>query len=56
MLGIINWREDRWPKAQCAMMTPLHYASYGGLLLKTLYALLGLGASLQIISGLRIWQ
>lgn len=56
LLGTINWREERWPKALYAMMTPLHYASYGGLLLKTLYALLGLGTSFLVISGLRIWQ
>lgn len=56
LLDTINWRRESWPKALYAMMTPLHYGAYGGLLLKTLYALLGLGASFLVLSGLRIWQ
>ncbi len=55
-LQLIHWREESWTKALYAMMTPLHYGSYGGLLLKALYALLGLGASFLVVSGLRIWQ
>ncbi len=56
LLQTIHWRAETWPKALYAMMTPLHYASYGGLVLKVLYALLGMGASFLVISGLRIWQ
>ena len=56
VLAISNWREEYWVRALYGAMTPLHYASYGGLLLKALYALLGLAACFLVISGLRIWQ
>lgn len=38
-----------------AAITPLHYASYGGLALKLVYAVLGLGATLLSASGTLIW-
>lgn len=56
LIEVINWRSDHWARALYGAMTPLHYASYGGLLLKVLYAVLGLGASFLVVSGLRIWQ
>jgi len=36
-------------------VTPLHYGDYAGLVLKAIYALLGLGASLLCASGTLIW-
>jgi uncharacterized iron-regulated membrane protein len=56
MLAISNWREEHWARALYGAMTPLHYASYGGLLLKALYALLGLAGCFMVTSGLRVWQ
>ena len=35
---------------------PLHYALYGGLMVKLLYYLLGLGSSVLVITGILIWQ
>ena len=36
-------------------LTPLHYATFGGLWLKGLYTLLGLGLCVMIVTGLMIW-
>ena len=38
-----------------AAVTPLHYATYGGILLKLLYALLGIGLCVLIATGLMMW-
>jgi len=35
--------------------TPLHYALYGGLLLKVVYFVLGLGTCLMMVTGTLIW-
>jgi hypothetical protein len=56
VLAVSNWRQEHWARALYGAMTPLHYASYGGLLLKVLYALLGLASCFLVLSGLRIWQ
>lgn len=37
-------------------ITPLHYAHYGGLWVKLLYYLLGMGAAMLTITGILIWQ
>jgi len=38
-----------------AAITPLHYATYGGLSLKILYAFLGFAASALVVTGIRVW-
>jgi len=37
-------------------ITPLHYAQFGGLLLKLLYYLLGLGTAMLTVTGILIWD
>ena len=37
-------------------IVPLHYATYGGVALKVLYALLGLSTSMLSISGILLWM
>lgn len=36
-------------------ITPLHYATYGGVWLKLLYAFLGLTAAMMVATGLSLW-
>ncbi|MED5237953.1 MAG: PepSY-associated TM helix domain-containing protein [Pseudomonadota bacterium] len=54
-LEVIDWSEQSWVRQTYALVTPLHYGSFGGLLVKALYTLLGAGSCLLVISGLRIW-
>lgn len=37
------------------MITPLHYGTYGGVALKVIYALLGMGLTIIVASGGNIW-
>ncbi|MES2272381.1 MAG: PepSY-associated TM helix domain-containing protein [Pseudomonadota bacterium] len=37
------------------MITPLHYGTYGGVVLKIIYALLGMGLTLIVATGGNIW-
>lgn len=50
-----DWRNRGGARAAYAMITPLHYASFGGLGMKILYALAGLGTCFSVASGLMIW-
>lgn len=38
-----------------AMITPLHYGNFSGVGLKFLYAILGIGGSLSIVTGIMLW-
>lgn len=55
VMVVTDWSVATPGKRIYAMVTPLHYGSYGGLGLKLLYALLGAGSCVLIVSGLRIW-
>jgi hypothetical protein len=60
VVRITDWSRAAVGRRVYAMVTPLHYASYGGtnyggLALKALYAVLGAGTCLLIVSGLRVW-
>lgn len=52
---VIDWSRESLGRRLFAMVTPLHYGSFGGILIKGLYALLGAGTCLLIFSGLKIW-
>lgn len=52
--GITDWSREAFGRRLYAMVTPLHYASYGGFALKALYAALGAGTCFVILSGLKI--
>ncbi len=56
VLGVTDWSAGGIGKRVYAMVTPLHYASYGGFALKVLYALLGAGSCFLVVSGLSIWH
>lgn len=51
----VEWvGEGVWRRAFSFVM-PLHFAEYGGLIVKLLYALAGLGGALLAASGLLVW-
>ncbi|MFC3229717.1 PepSY-associated TM helix domain-containing protein, partial [Marinibaculum pumilum] len=56
VLSIADWSSGSIGRQVYAAVTPLHYGSYGGLGLKLLYALLGIGTCLLVASGLHIWN
>ncbi len=55
IVRITDWSEEGFGRRIYAMVTPLHYASYGGIALKVLYAVLGTGTCLVIVAGLNLW-
>lgn len=55
LIRITDWSGEGLGRRVYAMVTPLHYGSYGGTALKVLYALLGTGLCFVILSGLRVW-
>lgn len=52
---VVDWSQEPAGRRLYAMVTPLHYASYGGLALKLVYAALGAGSCLLVVSGLQVW-
>lgn len=54
VIRVTDWSRESWGRRLYAMTTPLHYASYGGIWLKVLYAALGAGGCFMAISGLRL--
>ncbi|PHS31033.1 MAG: hypothetical protein COA95_07610 [Methylophaga sp.] len=53
----INTADDATPfMLAYYALTPLHYALYGGFLIKALYFVLGLSLCLMMVSGTVIWQ
>ena len=56
VLAVTDWSGEGIGRQLYAMVTPLHYASYGGLALKLLYAILGAGTCFLAVSGLHIWR
>ena len=56
VLSVADWSTGSIGRQVYAAVTPLHYGSYGGLGLKLLYALLGIGTCLLTASGLHIWN
>lgn len=50
-----DWRRETAMKRVYAMITPLHYGSFGGVAVKLIYAILGSGMCLLTLSGLKIW-
>lgn len=56
VLEVVDWSRESIGRRLYAMVTPLHYASFGGLAVKLLYAALGISMCLLSVSGLRIWR
>lgn len=56
VLEVVDWSREGVGRALYAMVTPLHYGSFGGLALKLLYAALGASLCVLAVSGLRIWR
>lgn len=56
VLSITDWSRETAGRLVYAMVTPLHYGSFGGLGAKILYALMGAGTCAVILSGLLIWR
>lgn len=54
--GIVDWSREGIGKRIYAMVTPLHYGNFGGIALKLLYAVLGLGSCLLVLSGISVWR
>lgn len=48
--------EQAWSRRVFSALTPLHYGDFGGLAIKTLYALLGGAGVVLVGSGLLIWM
>lgn len=47
--------EQAWPRRVFSALTPLHYGDFGGVAIKSLYALLGASGIALVGSGLLIW-
>lgn len=56
VLEVVDWSREGLGRALYAMVTPLHYASFGGPAVKLLYVALGLATCVLSVSGLRIWR
>lgn len=52
---IVDWRNEGVAKRVYNALLPLHYATYGGIILKLIYVLLGAGSSMMAVTGLLIW-
>lgn len=50
----VDWQDSPWHRA-FGMVQPLHYADFGGALIKLLYVVFGLAGTLLVASGLLIW-
>ncbi|MEM8995447.1 MAG: PepSY-associated TM helix domain-containing protein, partial [Acidobacteriota bacterium] len=50
-----DWANGSVSQRLVAWIVPLHYATFGGLLLKLAYCLLGLGSALMSVTGLLVW-
>ncbi|MEO1369262.1 MAG: PepSY-associated TM helix domain-containing protein, partial [Acidobacteriota bacterium] len=50
-----DWANGSVWQRLIAWVVPLHYATFGGLLLKLAYCLLGLGSALMSVTGLLVW-
>lgn len=55
VIHVQDWHQESWPTWIFGMVVPLHYALYGGVWIKYLYFLLGLGMTFLIASGTTIW-
>ena len=55
VVEVVDWSRADLGRRIYAMVTPLHYGSYGGLLLKIFYAVLGIGTCLLVVTGLKVW-
>ncbi|MDF1790445.1 MAG: PepSY-associated TM helix domain-containing protein [Thalassobaculaceae bacterium] len=53
---MVDWSREGVGRRLYAMVTPLHYGSFGGVAVKLLYAALGISMCVLAISGLRIWR
>lgn len=56
VLEVVDWSREGLGRRLYAMLTPLHYGSFGGLAVKLLYAALGISLCMLSVSGLRIWR
>ncbi|MEO1085190.1 MAG: PepSY-associated TM helix domain-containing protein, partial [Acidobacteriota bacterium] len=50
-----DWANGSIWQRLIAWVVPLHYATFGGLVLKLAYCLLGLGSALMSVTGLLVW-
>ncbi len=55
VVHVQDWHGKGLPTLLFGMVVPLHYATYGGVLLKYLYLVLGAGMAFLIVTGTGIW-